>query len=344
MSHYEATRLRTLYDYAVLDTPPEPNFDRITRLTADIFKLPVCTMSLADAERHWFKSHYGVDATEIPRRMSFCDETIRSADGFVVPDASADSRFDKAPIVAGPPGFRFYAGAPLVSPGGQRIGSLCVLDFKPHHDFSDSSMRILAGLAGTSIELLEARLRNMELARCTEELAHMAGHDSLTGMPNRRTLQNCLDGMLASNQQNDEIAVLYIDLDRFKQVNDTLGHGLGDALLKEVGCRLRECVRHDDQVARLGGDEFAVLLSGQSVRRDATELAQRLITNISAPYHLQGQTVRIGASIGITFAPNVLRDRPRLDDLLKNADEALYEAKSEGRQRYRCFEPPAVLA
>lgn len=343
MSYHEATRLRTLYSYAVLDTPPEPNFDRITRLTAGIFKLPVCTLSLADADRHWFKSHFGVDATEMPRSMSFCDETLRRPEGFVVRDAAADPRFAKAPVVAGPPGFRFYAGAPLVTPDGHPIGSLCVLDTQPHRDFTDSNLRILSGLAGTAIELLEARSRNMELARCTEELAHMAGHDSLTGMPNRRMLEKRLDDILAGVRRHDEIAVLYVDLDRFKQVNDTLGHGLGDALLKEVASRLRECVRYDDQVARLGGDEFAVLLCSPHVRRHATELAQRLIAELSVPYLLQGQTVRISASIGITFAPIGRGGQPRLDDLLKDADVALYQAKSAGRQTYRCSQVHAAM-
>src|SRR5450755_3691651 len=90
MDHLESARLRALYGYSILDTPPEPNFNRITHLAAVILDLPVCTLSLADAERHWFKSRYGVTATELPRRMSFCDETIRSDDVFIVPDALAD--------------------------------------------------------------------------------------------------------------------------------------------------------------------------------------------------------------------------------------------------------------
>src|SRR5690349_8030937 len=286
MSYHEAARLRALYEYAVLDTPPEPNFDRITDIAANAFGMPVCTMSLADADRHWFKSHYGVAAQEMPRRMSFCDETILSDGGFVVPDALTDPRFIDAPVVAGPPGFRFYAGSPLVTPRGLRIGSLCVLDTSPHHDFSAANMRILANLAGTCIELLEARSRNIELAKCTEELAHMAGHDSLTGIANRRMLQRQLDETVAGLGDDDEIAVLYIDLDYFKQVNDTFGHGIGDALLKEVARRLQTCVRRDDRVARLGGDEFAVLLSGACVRQDARDLAERLIVAISAPYVL----------------------------------------------------------
>lgn len=338
MGYYETARLRALYSYNVLDTPPEPNFDRISKLAAEIFGLPICTLSFADAERHWFKSRHGVDAAEMPRKMSFCDVTLQGDTGFIVPDAMADPRFIEAPVVAGPPHVRFYAGTPLVTPTGQRIGSLCVLDTKPHHDFIPARMGILAGLAGTSIELLEARSRNIELARCTEELAHIAGHDSLTGLANRRMLQSRLDELVGCAQPDDEVALLYIDLDHFKQVNDTFGHGLGDALLQEVAQRMREQIRHTDQVARLGGDEFAILVSGRGVRQRAMDLARTLVAELSAPYLFQGTTVRISTSIGVTLVPDLFQNRPRLDELLKNADAGLYEAKSDGRSRFHLFE------
>jgi len=339
MSYDEAARLRALYSYAVLDTEPEPNFDRITRLASAIFGLPVCTMSLADADRHWFKSHHGVDATEIPRRMSFCDETLRRDHGFVVPDAAADHRFAEAPIVAGRPGFRFYAGFPLIAPGGQPIGSLCVLDTRPHHDFDAGRMEILGSLAGTAIELLEARSRNVQLARATEELVHLAGHDSLTGLANRRMLQRRLEDAVSGAEPELEAALLYVDLDHFKDVNDSLGHGAGDDLLKEVAVRLRACVRRSDHVARLGGDEFVVLICGRNVRSDALELAARLLEAIRAPFCVLGRSVQIGASIGATFVPDLARGSPQLDELLRNADLALYEAKCGGRGRVSCFEP-----
>jgi diguanylate cyclase (GGDEF)-like protein len=337
----EAARLRALYRYAVLDTEPEPNFDRITLLASRIFGLPICTMSLADADRHWFKSHHGVDATEIPRRLSFCDETLRSRNGLVVPDARADPRFADAPIVAGSPGLRFYAGHPLTTPDGQRIGSLCVLDVQPHHDFDPSKLDILANLAGTSIELLEARSRNIQLARCTEELVHLAGHDSLTGLANRRFLQKQLEDAVAEAGPDDQAALLYIDLDHFKGVNDSLGHGAGDEVLKEVARRLRACVRRQDHVARLGGDEFVVLLSGHHARPTAVELGERVLEAIRAPYPLRDRTIEIGASIGVTFVPQLAGWPANLDDMLKNADVALYDAKCAGRGRIGCFEPVA---
>ncbi len=193
MDDCESARLRAVYNYAVLDTPPEPNFDRITRLAAAIFEQPVCTLSLADAERHWFKSRYGVSATEMPRKMSFCDVTIHGDDVFVVPDAVRDSRFTMAPVVAGPPHFRFYAGAPLISPDGQRIGALCVLDIKPRTDFDQNRRAILADLSRTVVELLEARSRQIKLAKSTEMIADMARRHPLTGLANRRLLHEHME-------------------------------------------------------------------------------------------------------------------------------------------------------
>jgi len=331
MDRSEWKRLRALFGYSVLDTPPEPNFDRITKLAASIFDKPVCTLAFADAKRHWFKSRFGVDATEMPRRMSFCDVTIGSDQVFVVPDAEKDVRFAAAPIVAGPPFLRFYAGAPLISPSGFRIGSLCVLDTIPHDDFDAKHSEILSDLSRTVIELLEARSREIELAKRTREIAHIARHDPLTGLSNRHMLREYMEDAIARVGERDQIAVLYLDLDRFKQVNDTLGHAVGDTLLLEVADRLRSGVRGTDHVARLGGDEFAVVLTCPLAARAAAELADRLIAALGAPYEIDGHLVSIGSSVGIALGtdPSV-----RPEQMLREADAALYRAKTEGGGRF----------
>src|SRR5258708_19943464 len=125
--------------------------------------------------------------------MSFCDETIRSDDVCIVPSALADPRFAAAPIVAAPPHVRFYAGAPLISPDGSRVGSLCVLDMRPHADFSNRQASVLFNLARTVVELLEARKREIRLAQLHAEVAHLARHDTLTGLPNRRLLPHPIE-------------------------------------------------------------------------------------------------------------------------------------------------------
>jgi diguanylate cyclase (GGDEF)-like protein len=333
MSTVESSRLRAVRGYSILDTAPEPNFDRITSLAASIFGLPFATLSFADAERHWIKARYGSSVTEIPRCMSFCDETIRSDDVFVVADALADSRFAAAPMVAGPPHVRFYAGAPLISPEGLRVGSLCVLDQRPHSDFSQAG--VLFNLARTVVELLEARKREIRLARLHEEITHLASHDPLTGLANRRLLREHMEQALAGVREDEETAVLYLDLDHFKEVNDSLGHPAGDALLQQVADRLRRTVRASDKVARLGGDEFAIVQVCSQASIRAADLADRIIAAVSEPYEIDGHEVTIGASIGIALCSGPLA---RPDQLFKDADNALYCAKSTGRGRHVIYD------
>jgi diguanylate cyclase (GGDEF)-like protein len=174
-----------------------------------------------------------------------------------------------------------------------------------------------------------------ERRRAEAEIAYLARHDTLTGLANRRLFNEQLGQVLASRKRDDSVAVLCLDVDRFKAVNDTLGHPIGDMLLKIAAERLRTCVRESDLVARLGGDEFAVVQVGVSQPSEVTALATRIINAIGAPYDLDGHEVVVGMSIGIAVAPN---DGSDAGQILKNADMALYRAKADGRGIYRFFE------
>ena len=167
-------------------------------------------------------------------------------------------------------------------------------------------------------------------------IAHMALHDPLTDLPNRALFRERLEQALHRIPRGEACAVLCLDLDQFKSVNDTLGHPIGDALLKAVTARLLRLVRPTDTIARLGGDEFAIVQSSVNHPQDATTLSVRLLRELSLPYELEGHQVVIGTSIGIAVAPS---DGTDPDQLLKNADLALYQAKGDGRGRYRYFEP-----
>jgi len=168
------------------------------------------------------------------------------------------------------------------------------------------------------------------------KIAHMAHHDALTGLPNRVLFHQRLDEAVARARGGEPFALLFLDLDHFKAVNDTLGHPVGDALLRRVRDRLIAQVRDTDTVARLGGDEFAIVLAGADAPELVATLAARIIKVVSAPYELDGNQVTIGTSIGIAIAP---QDGEDPDQLLKNADLALYLAKADGRGRFRFFEP-----
>lgn len=166
-------------------------------------------------------------------------------------------------------------------------------------------------------------------------IEHLAHYDALTDLPNRGRFREDVDRALSSVERGAALAVLCLDLDHFKQVNDTLGHPIGDALLQAVAERIKSCVRPTDRIARLGGDEFAIVQVPVDQPADCISLASRLIATIAEPYDLNGHQIVIGASVGIALAPGDGRD---FDRLLKGADMALYRAKQDARGTYRFFE------
>ncbi|TIN17156.1 MAG: EAL domain-containing protein, partial [Mesorhizobium sp.] len=176
-----------------------------------------------------------------------------------------------------------------------------------------------------------------DLRRSEAKISHMARHDGLTELPNRILFrERAEEALVEMRRDGSKIAFLCLDLDHFKAVNDTLGHPVGDALLREVAARLKQVVREGDTVARLGGDEFVIIQTAVDQPVESTALAQRVIDGLSVPYVIDGHGVMISASVGISIAPN---DGWDADQLLKNGDLALYRAKAEGRRTYRFFEP-----
>jgi diguanylate cyclase (GGDEF)-like protein len=175
-----------------------------------------------------------------------------------------------------------------------------------------------------------------EWQQAQERISHMARHDALTNLPNRTLFREQLEKALRLAKRSDQLAVFCLDLDHFKEINDTLGHPVGDALLKEVARRLGECVTEHDTVARLGGDEFAVVQFCSDCDPSAVALlASHIVEQIGEPYDIGGHQLVVGVSIGISLAPE---DGKNPDELLKNADLALYRAKADGRGTYRYFE------
>jgi diguanylate cyclase (GGDEF)-like protein/PAS domain S-box-containing protein len=205
---------------------------------------------------------------------------------------------------------------------------------------------VLATTDGRSIQIVNQPLANggwvttqediTEHRRAEEKITHLAHYDALTDLPNRALFREKLERELERTRRGEQLAVLYIDIDEFKSVNDSLGHPAGDELLKAVASRLRSCIRETDFVARLGGDEFAVVQTGIEQPGDVVDLVKRIYASIREPYECLGHHVATDASIGIALAPN---DGTDLDQLLKSADLAMYGAKADGRRTYRFFEP-----
>jgi diguanylate cyclase (GGDEF)-like protein/PAS domain S-box-containing protein len=175
-----------------------------------------------------------------------------------------------------------------------------------------------------------------EWQQAQQQISHMARHDALTNLPNRTLFREQLEKALRLAKRADQLAVLCLDLDHFKEINDTLGHPIGDALLREVARRLGECVTEHDTVARLGGDEFAIVQFCSNAEPSVVSgLASRVVESIASPYEIGGHQLVIGVSVGISLAPE---DGEDPDELLQKADLALYRAKADGRGTYRFFE------
>ncbi|HEY0224407.1 MAG TPA: EAL domain-containing protein [Pseudolabrys sp.] len=446
----EHERLAALREYGIDAALAEPGFDRLVQLAANVFGVSTALVSLVEAERQLFAARVGLEVCETSRDVSFCAHAIEHDEIMVVPDARLDPRFRGNPLVTGEPHIRFYAGVPLRSPSGYKIGTLCIIDGKPRATFTESDRRNLADLGALVLDKLE--MRRLELARrssqnrfeniaatspdaiiCADEIGRVTfwnaaatkllgyssadilgrgidlistenvlgklrrlsdtdesllegrtvefevrrkdgsavpvelsvsmwreeGHasfgailrditerrineerlfrlahrDPLTGMPNRAALRERIEKAL---EGDDAACVMMVDLDGFKDINDSFGHSGGDSVLIETAQRLQACVRATDTVARMGGDEFAILLPGVGDPIRAAEVADAVIKDVSEILSVDGQPVNIGASVGIAIFP---AHGATAEELLSCADLALYQAKEEGRHCRRFFAP-----
>jgi diguanylate cyclase (GGDEF)-like protein/PAS domain S-box-containing protein len=449
----ETLRLHALGRFQITGTAPEERFDAIARLAARLFRAPIAYVSLIDQHRQWLKAQTGLDPVgldqgPVPRSTSFCTHTIRSDDLLVIPDTQRDPRFTDNPLVVGPPFVRFYAGAPLITPDGFRLGALCVADTAPRELFPLHDRQALADLAAMVVEQMNlrrselARLSMMGFANATElallaltregrirfanraaaslsgydldemlgapfelivpermRAAHRAalgrifeGHlaklvgrtlevmvrrkdgsecpveislslwddergpnlgaivqdiserrrreagllqlahqDALTGLTNRRRFESLLNDLY---RRGEAAAVLLVDLDGFKAVNDSLGHAVGDALLQAIAIRIPAVLPRRAVMARLGGDEFVVLLPGTGDPLAARACASAILAALADPVVVEAHVLRIGASVGFALAPAHGRDG---EELIASADFALYRAKQEGGGGARMF-------
>ncbi|CAN2041074.1 diguanylate cyclase [Candidatus Magnetomoraceae bacterium gMMP-15] len=175
-----------------------------------------------------------------------------------------------------------------------------------------------------------------DLKHCEKDLKHQAYHDALTNLPNRQLFNDRLEKALAhAKRHKQSLAVIFLDLDKFKNINDTLGHNIGDILLQETAKRLKNCCRSEDTVARLGGDEFTFILEElKNGANDAVEIAQRIVTSFSEPFNIKEHEIICSTSIGVTVYPD---DGEDAETLIKNADMAMYKAKDQGRNKYEIY-------
>lgn len=232
-----------------------------------------------------------------------------------------------------------FLGWPWVTSFGQLSDlGITLSEIPPHNPLVEMLMLLQTNRSAMddARELANAlKLRREELERANSELAHRAYHDALTGLPNRLMLRDRVEQAIARAQRNQTtLAVLFIDLDRFKAINDTLGHRVGDAVLRGVAQRISEQVRKTDTVAREGGDEFLVLLEQVGTPEQAAAVAGKLLRRLDEPYVIEGRAVHCSGSIGVAMYPE---DGHDAEQLIKHADAAMFDSKGEGRNRVHFF-------
>ncbi len=230
-------------------------------------------------------------------------------------------------------------GAKLINPDSKRDkpeGRLAFMNSQQIMNFRNERTIVVKTARTPEGGLVSIHEDITERRRQEEKITHLAHHDTLTGMANRRLFRDKFKRILADMKPQQSVALLYMDLDQFKTVNDTLGHPVGDQLLVAVAERLCSCLREMDKVARLGGDEFAILLTDNPQTEDAARISSRIIHTVGLPYDIDGQNIVVGISVGIAMAPTDGKDP---DKLMKCGDMALYRAKREGRNTYWFFEP-----
>lgn len=309
----ERSRLETLRALNLLDTAPEERFDRLTRMARRMFGVPISLVSLIDANRQWFKSNQGLEASETPRDISFCGHALLGDEILLIPDATLDDRFLDNPLVVDNPNIRFYAGCPLKVLNGSKIGTLCIIDREPR-DFSTEDIELLRDLA----TMAEQEIAAVQLSTL----------DELTLISNRRgfmTLgQHILNlGVRAGNAS----MMVFFDLDGFKDINDRFGHAEGDRALIVFAERMRSVFRDTDVFGRIGGDEFAVLLTGAN---DA--ILDEVLARFADAIREYNATAQRGYDLAYSAGRVVHHpDNGSIETLLAQADALMYENKKAKR-------------
>jgi diguanylate cyclase (GGDEF)-like protein len=312
----EQARLAALRRYEVLDTPEEEAFQRIVELVRTVLGVPMAAVSLVDGQRQWLKAVVGPLPKQIARDVSFCDETIRRYGPMAVEDMLRDGRFAANPLVIGEPRVRSYLGVPLTTPDGYNIGTLCALDDEPR-PFDSRDAGILEKFAQIVLEQLELR--------------QIAKQDTLTGALTRRGFMAEAEKEFArAHRYERPSALVLLDVDRLRSINERYGHLAGDAALVAIANACMSTMRKSDIFGRIGGEEFALLLP-ETDAETARAVAERLRKMVAATIVETGSgDVRATVSCGVAPLPAMAEGAAAW---LSEADIALYEAKHAGRNR-----------
>ncbi len=343
----ESERIHALQASHLLDSEYEAIFDNLTALVSRIFDVPIVAISLVDADRQWFKSIFGLNVCQTGRDVSFCGHVVADNNPLIVENTAQDARFADNPLVTEGPGIVFYAGVPLRFTENKTrytIGTLCIIDTTPRR-LDAEQLKILKSFAYQVESLIEMRVPCLKFESLRDDLAadnvtfdviqdnlkklrSLSDTDPLTNLPNRRSLERFVQTAWQQDKRKANIALMLIDLDGFKAVNDQFGHSDGDKLLVSVANHLKMLVRkNNDYIARYGGDEFVLVVF--NLEKPALAV---LLEKLKSAFRIKNNKLSsITISIGAVLTAN---KELSCQDLIQLADEQLYNAKNSGKNRF----------
>ena len=314
-----------------LDSVPQDSFDRVARLAASSLEAPVAFVCTVIGNSVAIRGKFDAAGASTPHNEIAEQDSVRVAHAIAL-----------GKIALIPSGGDGAGAAPLIvvpfsaEQDGAVLGALCVMG-SPERKWSDRDVAAIAGLVETLSSELTLHSAIQDRKEEEVKLRHTTLHDALTGLPNRTLFMQRTDQAIARAKRYPDhlFAILFLDLDRFKVVNDSLGHQVGDELLVAVARRLEQCLRTEDTVARLGGDEYGILLDRIRNVADAARVAQRILKSLAEPVNLSGYEVYTSASIGIVDSATA-HGLPEY--MIRSADMAMYRAKGAGKARYEMFD------
>ncbi|MCC6772150.1 MAG: EAL domain-containing protein [Gemmatimonadaceae bacterium] len=329
------------HERALLSGTLAASMERVTRLALTLLDVPAATLALLGTDRRTFRAGgfarpWIAHDSGVLVRTGLVSRALDNGGVLSIDDAACPGSDKSLRAAAKELQVRSLALATLTRPDGTVLGTLVALSDEPH-EWDDEKLRLIADLAEMASTELQLRHALSDRDQRERQLRHDSLHDPLTGLPNRTLFMKRLsDASMRARRDSDGLfAVLFLDLDDFKLVNDSMGHQVGDEVLVIVARRLEECVRGGDIVARLGGDEFAILLERVVDARDTVMVAERVQVALKEPMTIGAYELTSTASIGVVLS-NSANERPEY--LLRSADMAMYRAKSQGRAHFEMFD------
>lgn len=331
MASTQTLRIAELHSHDIFCTPLEARFDRLTRLARASLRVPVVAITVCGGQRLWFKSVIGWDVRELPVSESLSERTLASTEPVIVEDTRLDSALARHPLVVNHPKFRFYAGQCLADDGGRPVGTFDIFDLRPRVlEATDlQTLHDLVQLARKELLTTDLRDAQIQLVQKLDLARREALMDPLTATWNRRAANDLLQQAIESADRDDDaVAVCMVDIDKFKQINDTHGHPAGDMALRKVARILVRGVRDGDAVCRIGGDEFLIVMA-RAGASEADEISARLRKSLGqTPLRIRDASISVSITTGTAVRKPGANISPK--DLIQIADRELYQAK-QGR-------------